>query len=378
MIPAKFIWLSKFPLTANGKIDKRMLPKPDWSEAISGALDSSATSFDPQLAEIWANILGKKPVDAEDNFFTLGGHSLSVLRLLLAIEKQYAIKLNVTDIIIAPTLGALGKKIQLQQAGQSLKEHETLTYMGRVFSSPIVPLQKLGKKTPLFLLHPMGGTVFWFIELAHYLGNKRPIYGLQDPAINAPPGKIPFESMQELAAFYLHAIRKTQPTGPYLLAGSSFGATCVFELAKQLTTQGEHVAFLGLLDGWAIYPIELQNEERFAQMVSHQCEAQAERFQVNQLHDHEFWIRLQQQRSQLLWTYALTTLEIPLTLFKAQEFLPEPGIVWPDMPDNGWGGYSTLPMTVYSIPGGHETMFYSPNVEFLAKDMQACLDRSHL
>jgi thioesterase domain-containing protein len=99
----------------------------------------------------------------------------------------------------------------------------------------------------LFCVHPVGGNVFCYLDLARSLGGEQPVYGLQAPA----PGAC--LSIVELADLYLDALREAQPSGPYRLAGWSFGGVVAFEIARRLGP--EEVELLVLLDpstpeGW--------------------------------------------------------------------------------------------------------------------------------
>jgi thioesterase domain-containing protein len=104
-------------------------------------------------------------------------------------------------------------------------------------------------KRPFFCIHPVGGTVLAYAELAHLLGPDQPFYGVQSPGLEgeAPPS----ESLEELAALYLKAVRAVQPRGPYLLGGWSMGGSLAFEMARQLESQGEEVGLLALIDTYA-------------------------------------------------------------------------------------------------------------------------------
>ncbi len=112
--------------------------------------------------------------------------------------------------------------------------------------SSLVAIQPNGTKPPLFYIHPFGGNVLVYRDLALSLGDDRPMYGLQPRGLD---GKIqPSNSIQEMAEFYLAQIRKVQPEGPYHFVGLSIGGTIAWEMACQLQEQGESVGLLGLLD----------------------------------------------------------------------------------------------------------------------------------
>jgi amino acid adenylation domain-containing protein len=116
---------------------------------------------------------------------------------------------------------------------------------------PLVPPAEAGPGRPLFLIHPAGGHVFCYLDLARRLGPDRPVYGLATPPLAAgerAPG------LEERAAVYVEAIVSVQPRGPYALGAWSLGGVFAWEVAQQLRQRGEDVALLALLDSQAPDP----------------------------------------------------------------------------------------------------------------------------
>jgi thioesterase domain-containing protein len=113
--------------------------------------------------------------------------------------------------------------------------------------SPLVEIQAGGERQPFFCVHPVGGGVYCYVDLAHRLGQEQPFYGLQSPQVlnddRPPPSRI-----ETMAAHYLEALRAVQPAGPYLLGGWSMGGVVAFEMARQLEANGEKVSLLALID----------------------------------------------------------------------------------------------------------------------------------
>jgi thioesterase domain-containing protein len=108
----------------------------------------------------------------------------------------------------------------------------------------VVTIQMGGAETPLFVAHGIGGSVLSFVEFAAELGEEQTVYGLQLPAFIDPDQA----GIRNLAASYVKQVRALQPSGPYHLVGHSSGGVIVFEVACQLTEQGETVGLLGLMD----------------------------------------------------------------------------------------------------------------------------------
>ncbi|HVE81894.1 MAG TPA: thioesterase domain-containing protein [Myxococcales bacterium] len=99
---------------------------------------------------------------------------------------------------------------------------------------------------PLFLVHPVSGTVECYAELAPQLGRDRPLVALQAPGL--APGEECVPSIPGLAQRHLDAVRRAQPAGPYLIGGWSVGGVVAFEMAQQLRSAGERAALLLLID----------------------------------------------------------------------------------------------------------------------------------
>lgn len=115
--------------------------------------------------------------------------------------------------------------------------------------SEVLTLLKAGiEREPLFLAHGMGGSVNEFCELVKFLPTERPIYGLQAKGNDGV--EEPFELIEDLADYFLDAIKKVQPRGPYLLMGYSLGGLVALEIAQRLSSKGEIVALLGMIDSY--------------------------------------------------------------------------------------------------------------------------------
>ncbi len=119
MIPSAFVFLDRFPLTPNGKVDRRALPAPARSEAVDSALLSPTGETEEQLARIWSRLLGVERIGRHDNFFELGGHSLDVIRLTSEVAANFAVKLTVPDVFQHGTLAQLAAHIDNSQSGDT-------------------------------------------------------------------------------------------------------------------------------------------------------------------------------------------------------------------------------------------------------------------
>ncbi|WP_262495039.1 non-ribosomal peptide synthetase [Kordia jejudonensis] len=113
----------------------------------------------------------------------------------------------------------------------------------------LVVFQQKGLKAPLFMIPPLGGTSFVLENFASQFTAERPIYGVEMEGIFE--GEAVLTTMEAIAAKNIARIKTVQPTGPYIMAGYSFGGSVVYEMAKQLEREGEEV--VGILLDQAAY-----------------------------------------------------------------------------------------------------------------------------
>lgn len=228
MIPSGFVALETFPLTQNGKVDRKKLPIEgqeilQTEESYLGP----ETPLEEQLVHIWEAVLGKKPIGVNDNFFNLGGESLMAVRLCSAMERALGKKVPVSLIFHAQTIKHLAKKIGARELNAP--------------SAFMVPIQPLGSHPPVFCVL-FGATFLPYLK--KYL--DQPLYMFINQGHDGRPALL--HTVEEIAEKYIQELRTVQPQGPYYLAGYSFGGMVAFEIAQILHRQGETIALLALID----------------------------------------------------------------------------------------------------------------------------------
>ncbi len=236
MLPAAYVILDRFPLTPGGKVDRRALPTTEMAGSLKDKASSTPRSaLERQLVQIWEEVLGVKPVGIRDNFFDLGGHSLLDIRLLARIENELGINLPLIMILKSPTVELLAEAIQ---SGEFSPEWSILA-----------PIQPAGSKPPLFLVHGLGGGVLDYAAIAEKLNPDQPLYGLMASGFTS--GGEPDHSIEAMALRYIEAVKSVQPHGPYLLGGYCYGGVVAYEMARLLHSQGEQIALLAMIEGYA-------------------------------------------------------------------------------------------------------------------------------
>ncbi|MGH9761517.1 MAG: thioesterase domain-containing protein, partial [Blastocatellia bacterium] len=229
-----FVMISSVPLTPNGKTDRHALkalvsPSPAEVKEFVSPRDV----LELKLAQIWQEVLGVEPIGVNDDFFELGGHSLMAVRLMARIKEELRYDVPLAALIRGGNIDRLAKTIR----------------EGATAESSLVALQTKGQRPPLFFVHPIGGNVLCYVDLARRLGNDQPFYGLQSAALNGD--REPHTTIEAMAAEYVPALVAVQPNGPYRLGAWSFGCVVALEMACQLRKRGEEVELMALIDGWA-------------------------------------------------------------------------------------------------------------------------------
>jgi amino acid adenylation domain-containing protein len=233
MVPSVFVSMDRLPLTPAGKLDRKALPRLD--DRRIGPQDDFAAPRDPlekKLVDIWMKVLKIKRVGLRDNFFDLGGHSFAAIVLLSEVRKQICKTLPLATIFQASTIESMADVLRRDEWTPSW--------------SSLVPIQPLGEKRPLFLVHGAEGNVLLYRQVANYLGRDQPTYGLQSKGLSGDG--IFHNTIQEMAAQYVQDVATVQPHGPYFLGGYCLGGIIALEMAQQLASLGEKVEIVIMLD----------------------------------------------------------------------------------------------------------------------------------
>jgi thioesterase domain-containing protein len=375
MAPSLFALLDELPLTANGKVDRvglramaKHLERVDERVAPRDLLES-------QLARIWEELLHVEP-SVRDNFFELGGHSLLVVPLLARVEQVTGKRLEVPAVFIAPTIEALASVLR---RGVDRSSH-----------TPLIPIQPHGSLTPVFFVHPAGGSVAGYFALARELGSERPFYALEGTLAGSTRRQV-----ELVARNYLDAIRDVRPDGPYLLGGWSSGGVVAFEMARQLQACGADVALVVLLDSGlpGIADDSVSLLAGFAGNLGITINLVSEELLRSKTETQLHWLLDQAHRSQALPPdLGLDDLRRQFDLYLAdveavRNYHPEAGSFplllvraadedeLPEMIER-WTCLSSNKLEVHNVPGDHVTMMRAPHIATVAEVLRKHLARA--
>jgi amino acid adenylation domain-containing protein len=237
--PSAFVTLETFPLTPNGKIDRRALLERAPIAAVTTEFDSD---LEKTLHAIWAQALGVQTLGRDDDFFALGGNSLAGARILAAVSQQLGPTLGLAVFLRAPTVASMAA---------SLAESP----LNPPSSGPLVQLTAGAQGASAFYcVHGAGGNVLILQKLAASLGSQHSFYGFQARGVDS--SQTPLEDIREMASFYVEALRAHDPHGPYRLGGFSGGGVIAQEMAHLLRAQGSRVQLVVLFDTLAPWLLE--------------------------------------------------------------------------------------------------------------------------
>lgn len=394
MVPTAFVGLETMPLTPNGKIDRRSLPKPEGTEGDRpDDYIPPRTKLERQLVAIWESVLKVSPVSINANFFELGGNSLLSVQILTEIEKTFGKALPLSTFLQAPAIEALATVLRNTE--------------GIVQDSGLVPLRETGSKPPLFCLYG----VLLYRELMKQLPPDQPVYGvyLEEEVEILKSGKAQshanFNSVPAIAQQYIKTIQSAQPHGPYFLIGESFGGIVAYEMAQQLKAAGESVELVGLLD--SIAPNTTVAFESIKHRLKKHLDLTFQRgpsYLVSKIHKalhHKIQDACQTQladapdastaqvpgiqdsvkeealpdirqnvRHEILRGYHVQPFDGSVILFRAEQrdqFEYDPN------QDCGWSEFASN-LKVISVPGNHLGILQTPNVEILADQLKSYLE----
>jgi amino acid adenylation domain-containing protein len=366
MLPSAFVVLDAFPLTSNGKVDRQKLPPPaDSTRHLHRQTQITSDPLTHQLTALWRQLLKIEAVDIQDNFFALGGHSLLALRLVVQIQKTFGIQLPLSSLFQGPTI---------EQLVPLLKS--------RLDSTTASTLRTESNEGPaLFCVANAFG-------IAPYFTTGNPTYELaaEQGDVLAHP------SIESLAAAYVKKVREVQPQGPYYLTGHSTSGIVAYEMAQQLSAQGDRVACLAILDT-QLHPPPVDFRARplvyFANRLRHHA-GQLARRHPSQWGN--YLTRPVQTLSKLIGTTVSTESGSSQftwwrELFRLQASyrpLPYTGQITLILPQESpreiiqqrvseWSRLSQAELDVIMVPGDHNTMVQEPNVRVLVARLKSRL-----
>lgn len=384
MVPNVFHVIDKIPTTENGKIDRKALLKSKSDLESKKVYTNPRTENEKLVASIWKENLNLENIDIFSDFFEIGGHSIKAVKIILDIEKLTGKKIPLSSLFQYPTVEKFAELLETDK---------------EIHLDCLVPIKPNGGKTPLFIVHGAGLNVLNFIDLSKHFDEDQPVYGLQGTAKSYDAW---YESIEDMAAHYIEAIVKINPTGPYALAGFSFGGVVVFEMTRQLKEQGKEVIFTGLLDShvdssyyhetyeqkklakssdlakrrFAILKDMLSSWGSFKRHLKTKKEYLLKRY-FNSLSEQEAlalaeFTAANSMVNKIVDRYHLKPQNFSVDLFRSKD---EKSDYITDPIHLGWEKAAIKGVSIHDISGSHLEILAPPNDKFLARTLQDILNK---
>jgi amino acid adenylation domain-containing protein len=388
MVPADFVRLDQFPVTPNGKIDRNALPKPASARGTQKQFKQPETALEKQIAAIWTDILGLDTLSVQNDFFELGGHSMIAVQVMARLEKETGKRLPLSTLLTYPTIEKLAALLENDKPANRWKS--------------LVPIRPQGTKAPIYIIHGIGLNLLNFSSLVSYMDPDQPIYGLQARGLDGMTE--PLDSMEAIAAAYNEELIDQNPTGPYAIAGYSFGGYVALEMARQLKAMGREVKMLAMFDtnaeesltfrspmyrlgrkiarqvpkmiwigkSFLKHPVNtLQYQREFVErQVQQFMQAIGLREEPQPEAGFEQLNRIMEKHEVAYQNYIMQPYDGIIDLFKAKERL----YFVEDIKYLGWKKYALKGVRVHDVPGDHQYMLLPPNDREFARTLQRALD----
>jgi acyl-CoA synthetase (AMP-forming)/AMP-acid ligase II/thioesterase domain-containing protein len=387
-VPRRILIVDEIPKGPTGKLQRVKLAETFGITADTVAASRSRPPFRPpqtdtehRLTRIWSQVLNQTPIGVDDNYFALGGDSLLAAQILTQISSELALpELPLVLFLHTPTIAQMA--IFLDQRDYALPP------------ASLVALRTTGTKPPFYCVHACSGEVLFLQDFAAHLDPDQPVYALRAQGLDV--GSKPLPSVELMAAHYRQEIEAFQPQGPYYVGGAGAGGLIAYEIAQQLTAQGQPVNLVVLMDTLPPNVMGVvkprgapRSLEYYFRRVSfywgkgpwmlgriawNLVTSQARRI------GHALLRRPNPRRSVFdsvslaLWRYQPRPYAGRVVLFPSTHRPLYPHDV--HMRIEGWQPYLNASFTARMVPGKHLGIFTEPHVQVLAEHVQAQLNHA--
>lgn len=346
MIPSHFQRVDALPLNASGKLDRSKLP--GFENGAANAQTPPSGETESALLKIWREILDREAIGVDENFFDIGGHSLSTTRLVSAIDKEMGISLPLTLIFTANTI---------REQAAYIDNLESID--NRILHDDMAPLAAGENGVSLFGFPPGSGYALAYAKLAPLLHP----FGFCG---------FPFLEKEHRLRRYVDLITRTQ-SPPYILFGYSGGGKLAFVVAQELERQGHEVERIVMVDS-ARYlrevPVTDADVRYYAEEFLEGITSRVLRQRVAR--------KMKAYRRYLARLIETGTVEAEIHVIRGEDaedlYYGPDGEPWATL--SGWEENTTGAFQLIEGHGTHKEMLNEPNLSPNAGLIRKCLTRS--
>ena len=236
MIPTKIFILDKIPLTNHGKLNYNALPYYLLHSEESLQKIYPRDEIELELTKIWESILKVEPmsISINDNFFELGGHSILIMQLMRIIEQRFKKRITLDILFEFNTIERLANVIK--------------TGIKFVYSPVITFTYPKKPEVQIFFIHPSGGNIFCYYELAKHLDKNYQIHAIQFPFAENHNFSLA-SSINEMADYYVKkCLENIEIKTNVLFGGWSIGGAIAFEMANKFYKINNNLPLVTIID----------------------------------------------------------------------------------------------------------------------------------
>lgn len=341
MLPAAVVVLDRMPTNPNAKLDRAALPLPGRVQRRAKG-EAAAGKAEADILAVWRAEIGHDQIGVTDDFFAMGGQSLTALKVLVRLRKLWPqVTLTVADLFDAPTVRELAARINT----------------GNATGRSAITLRASGSNPRLYCFPGLLVSTREYLRLTDYLGPDQPVTGFLCHSLNET--KAMNVSVQDVVAEYVDHIRAESRGAPCALLGWSWGGLLAWEAARQLASDvdirliaqvdvcdlgrdfapgavsrfapGERARLQAELDDWLSRSQMRREWDRLIGAMDAECYAQFLRFIGNEAdplptdgpevssREHTFWVLI--DNALVFRRHSLAPLDVPVASFSAGDSL---------------------------------------------------------
>jgi amino acid adenylation domain-containing protein len=368
MVPSRFVLVQAFPMTTSGKLDRKALPAP-VEEAVSATAVAPRNELESKIASSFASVLGLASVGVTDNFFALGGHSLTAARLLAQVKDITGREVPLSALLRAATVESLAKLVSEREGAED----------------PVVMEIQHGdnSRLPFFAIVPPAEEALGYAMLARHMGPNQTVYKIQDqsPVVRGRP--YTEQEMRAMGQEYAAAIVSVQSEGPYCLGGLCDGTHIAERVVLELEAQERQVGLFAIFDTftlqysqrpwlWRVYYYQQRLQEFQKLGLAQQFRSYA-RAAANRIGKLTGKSQAKNDWPQTYWPkdFVPQHFRAPVALFKR----PKQPFYYIKDPKMGWAARSEGGVEIYEIPFDHDELLREPHVRTLGEELAECIER---